>query len=114
MSRSDSHKLDLAGAVIADVESPGDVRVQLKVVPNASRDRVVGMLGQRVKVQVAAPPEDGKANKAVCQLLARLLKVSKSQVTVVAGATRSHKTLRITSVTSQAVRDRLEGCILRR
>ena len=49
------------------------MRLELKVVPKASRDRVVGWLGDRLKVQVRAAPERGKANAAVEALLAEIL-----------------------------------------
>src|SRR6476620_2636829 len=45
--------------------------LNVKVVPGASRDRVVGRYGDGVKVQVSAPPEGGKANKAAIEVNAR-------------------------------------------
>jgi len=49
------------------------VRIALKVVPGASRDRVMGTLGDALKVAVSKPPEGGAANRAVVQLLAAAL-----------------------------------------
>jgi len=42
----------------------------IKVAPNARKDEIVGLVGQRLKVRVSAPPEEGRANKAVCKLIA--------------------------------------------
>jgi uncharacterized protein (TIGR00251 family) len=42
----------------------------IKVAPNARKDEIVGLVGQRLKVRVSAPPEEGKANKAICNLIA--------------------------------------------
>jgi uncharacterized protein (TIGR00251 family) len=42
----------------------------IRVVPNARKDEIVGLVGQRLKVRVSAPLEDGKANKAVCKPIA--------------------------------------------
>ena len=53
--------------------------LSVKVVPGASRDRVAGMLGDALKVQVSAPPEAGKANKAVLRVLAEFLNVKNGQ-----------------------------------
>ena len=47
----------------------GGIEIRLKVVPGARRSEVVGALGDRLKVRVAAPPEGGKANRAVEELL---------------------------------------------
>jgi uncharacterized protein (TIGR00251 family) len=65
----------------------------LKVVPKASRDRVVGWVGDRLKVQVTAAPERGKANAAVVEVLAAALGVSRSQVRIVSGETSPLKTV---------------------
>lgn len=45
-------------------------RINIKVVPNSSRDEVVGWLGDALKVKVMAPPEKERANEAVIALLA--------------------------------------------
>jgi len=50
----------------------GGVELRLKVVPGASRSAVAGVLGDRLKLRIAAPPEDGKANRAVEALLSTL------------------------------------------
>jgi len=47
----------------------GGIEIRLKVVPGARRSEVVGALGDRLKVRVTAPPEGGKANRAVEELL---------------------------------------------
>lgn len=49
------------------------IEVRLKVVPGSSRDAVAGPLGDRIKVRIAAPPEGGRANRAVEDLLGGLL-----------------------------------------
>ena len=79
------------------------VVVQIKVVPGASRDRIAGELGGALKVTVAAPPEGGKANKAVARLLAKALNLRASQVQVVRGATSPNKSVLIQGTDEQAV-----------
>jgi hypothetical protein len=83
--------------------------LKVKVVPNASREQVVGMLGDAVKIKVPAPPESGKANKAVCQLVARTLGLATRQVQVVAGTTQPNKTLGIAGMSNDQARARLLG-----
>jgi len=70
-------------------------RIAVKVVPGASRDRVAGALGERLKVQVRQPPEKGKANQALCHLLAKALDVSRADVEVVRGRARPEKAVRV-------------------
>jgi uncharacterized protein (TIGR00251 family) len=71
----------------------------LRVSPKASRDQVLGPMdlpdGQALKVAVSAAPDRGKANAAVCALLADEFEVSKSAVQVVAGDTDRHKKVRV-------------------
>jgi uncharacterized protein len=85
------------GVMVQDDNSPGQtgVRIALKVVPGSRRDRIVGALGDRLKVKVSAPPEDGKANRAVCRLLAEALGVSERDVEVIAGHSSPEKVVRV-------------------
>ncbi len=74
---------------------PSGWEIRVKAVPGSSRSRIAGLLGDRLKVQVAAPPEDGKANRAVAQVLADWLDLAPSAVELVSGATRPAKVFRI-------------------
>ncbi len=69
--------------------------IEVKAVPGASRSRIVGLHGGAVKAQVAAPPERGRANDALCSLFAQALRVPRRAVEVVRGATSARKTLRV-------------------
>jgi uncharacterized protein (TIGR00251 family) len=75
-------------------------RLQVKLTPKAASNRVIGTsLDEKgcriVKIAVTAVPEDGKANKALVALLAKFLKLPKSAIEIVAGATERRKTLAI-------------------
>ena len=83
--------------------------VSIKVVPGASRDRVAGRLGDALKVQVSAPPEGGKANKAVTELLAGVLGVRANQVRVVKGHTQSRKVVQVDGLGQADVDARLSA-----
>jgi uncharacterized protein (TIGR00251 family) len=67
------------------------VAVRVKAVPGASRTRLAGLLGDRLKITVAAPPEGGKANRAICTLLADVFSLPKRHVTVTIGQTQPLK-----------------------
>lgn len=87
--------------------SDGSVRIALKVVPGAKRDEIAGPLGDRLKVRVAAPPEDGKANKAVCAVIAAALGIKPKSVSVVIGLASPEKIVRVEGVEESEVRRRL-------
>jgi uncharacterized protein (TIGR00251 family) len=71
------------------------IRLRVKAVPGASRDAIAGVLGDRLKIRVAAPPEGGRANEAILRLLANAFDVAKADVGLVAGATSRDKTFEI-------------------
>ncbi len=79
-------------------------QLQLRVQPGASRDRVVGRYGDALKVAVTAPPEKGRANRAVVKLLADALGVAASVVSIRSGRTGRGKIVRIEGM-SQAELD---------
>jgi uncharacterized protein len=84
---------------------PGGVELRVKVVPGASRSAIVGALGDRLKVRVAAPPEAGKANRAVVELLAEALGVKDVRIT--AGHSGPEKTVLISGLDAGALGNRL-------
>jgi len=71
------------------------MKLHLKVVPKASRDRIVGWIGDRLKVAVTAAPERGRANEAVIDLLAEALELPRSRVRIVAGSASPLKTVEL-------------------
>jgi uncharacterized protein (TIGR00251 family) len=81
--------------------------ISIKVVPGASRDRIVGRYGDALKVQVSAPPEGGKANKAVLALLADALGVRPNQLRLVRGHANSRKVVEVDGVGQALVAARL-------
>ena len=81
--------------------------LNIKVVPGARKDRVVGAYGDAVKVQVSAPPEGGKANAAVLRLLSEALELKPSQLELVAGHAQPRKVVRIEGLDEREIRSRL-------
>lgn len=81
---------------------PGKTAVLTVLVkPGASRRGILGMRGDALRVAVSAPPEKGKANKAVAKLLAKRFGVPPSSVTVIVGAASRRKTLRFDGISQE-------------
>ncbi len=80
------------------------VRLELLVVPGASRDEIVGPHGQRLRVRVTAPPEGGKANNALLRLMAKRLGLRKSDLALVAGRSSRKKTIRAQGIDEPSAR----------
>jgi uncharacterized protein (TIGR00251 family) len=79
--------------------------LHVKVIPNSSRTEIAGTLGKppiALKVKVAQPPEDGRANRAVVALLAETLGVPQGRVVLISGQTRPQKVFQIEGIGMEA------------
>lgn len=79
-------------------------RLNVKVVPGSSRDQIVGWLGDALKIKEAAPPEQGKANGAVVELLAKRLGIGTGDITIESGHASPSKVVAITGMDDEAIR----------
>ncbi|ACV21275.1 DUF167 domain-containing protein [Slackia heliotrinireducens] len=82
---------DTLGPMSSDV-----TQIPIHATPKAQRNAVAGVKADdtgrlEVQVRVTVAPEGGKANKAVCETLAKAIGVSKSKVSIVRGETSRHK-----------------------
>lgn len=75
-------------------------RVTVRVSPGARRSEIVGRHGAAWKVRVAAPPERGRANGALLELLAGALGVPRERVKLIAGASGKDKVIEIEGLTT--------------
>jgi uncharacterized protein (TIGR00251 family) len=83
--------------------------LRLRVVPGAARARVVGRYGAAWKVRVTAPPEAGRANEAVLDLLARTLELPRRNLAIEAGAASRDKIVSLVGMSADAAEARLEA-----
>ncbi|MDR9828323.1 DUF167 family protein YggU [Vibrio sp. FNV 38] len=74
-----------------------DLVLRLYIQPKASRDNIVGLHGDELKIAITAPPVDGKANTHLSKYLAKQCKVSKSSISIEKGELGRHKQVRISS-----------------
>ena len=79
------------------------VTIPVKVHPKAKRDRISGLLGEALKLELTAPPIDGKANEACIRFFADFLKVQRSSVTIAAGLSSRNKVVRVAGVDAISV-----------
>lgn len=72
---------------MAEIATPvsGGIRLAVRLQPRASRNQVMGVMGERLKLQLTAPPVEGAANAACQAFLAELFGVSKGSVTLIGG-----------------------------
>jgi len=88
---------------------PRPVRLRVRVVPGAKSAAVVGRHGDAWKVRVTAPPERGRANNAVVELLSARLGLAPRHVAVVSGTSVRDKVVELRGVSAEEADRRLAG-----
>jgi uncharacterized protein (TIGR00251 family) len=78
-------------------------RLQVKITPGAAKTKILGPHGDCLKIAVNAPPEKGKANHALVEMLSKILDVPKQQILVQSGHTSPRKVLLIQGITPDHV-----------
>ena len=79
------------------------VVIHLLVQPRASKNEVVGVQGDELKVRLTSPPVEGAANRLCCEYIAKKLGLAKSAVTLEAGESSRHKRLFLPGVSAAEV-----------
>ena len=98
---------DLDKLKIRDVA--GGAVIAVKVVPGSSRDRIVGVLGDCLKIATAAPAQKGRANAAVAAALAKVLGVDRRAVELTAGQTSPRKEFLVSGLSGADARKLLRS-----
>jgi uncharacterized protein len=93
--------------VIPIRDTPQGATFAIKVHPRAKKDAITGEVGEALKVSLTSPPVDGRANETCIDFFAKLLKVSRSSVTIAAGESSRNKVIRISGLHAEEIRSRL-------
>ena len=89
------------------IEKDGAVSFKVRVQPRASRTEIAGEYGEAIKLRIAAPPVDGKANEECRRFLARIFGVSPSSVEIVSGDSSRDKIIRIRNTSAERIKEAL-------
>lgn len=87
--------------------SGSEVRISLRVYPNAARSEVVDFTDGVWRVRVAAPPVKGKANMELLAFISRILGVSKNSLDILKGHTSRSKVIAIHGLSREEITQRL-------
>jgi uncharacterized protein len=93
--------------VIAIASHPEGCLLSVRAQPGARKAGVMGEQSGALKVAVTAPPEDGRANQALTELLRDWLGLKRSQVELAAGATSRNKQFLVRGLSPDELRSRL-------
>ena len=73
------------------LQNPTGLRLRIFLQPKASRDQIVGLHDNELKIAITAPPIDGQANEHLLKYLSKLFKVPKSSIVLEKGELQRHK-----------------------
>ena len=89
-------------------QTNGSITFRVRVIPRARKTEIVGLLGEELKVRLAAPPVEGAANRELVRFLARQLGVRRSQVRITAGESARSKVIAIEGFDATALQRELQ------
>jgi uncharacterized protein len=87
-------------------ESTDGVTFTVKVHPRAKKNAITGEMGEALKIALTAPPVEGRANEAVIEFLAEVLRVPRASVSIAAGQSSRNKVVRVSGLTAAQARER--------
>jgi uncharacterized protein len=82
-------------------------QIRVRLTPRAAREQIAAGDGGSYLVRVTAPPVDGRANDALCRLIARRAGVAQSRVTLLRGAKGREKVLSVEGIDAATLHERL-------
>jgi len=84
-----------------------EARIEVRLRPRGHRDQLMGMEDGVLLARVTAPPVDGRANKALCKMIAKRIGMAPSKVSVVQGEKSRNKLVRVEGVSAKALEQTL-------
>jgi uncharacterized protein (TIGR00251 family) len=88
-------------------ETDGAVTIKIRAQPRASRTEIIGEHAGAIKIKLAAPPVNGRANEECRRFLAKLLEVSATSVEIISGESSRDKVVRIQNISARRVLEAL-------
>jgi uncharacterized protein (TIGR00251 family) len=92
-------------------DTPDGCMLPVRVHPGARTNAVTGVHDGALKISLTTPPTDGRANEALIAFLAERLRIPRSQISLVSGATSRSKTLRVTGKSAAEVQAALDPTV---
>ena len=85
----------------------GKLLIRFFVQPRASKNEIVGLHGDALKVRLTSPPVEGAANAMLIKFLSKQLGIAKSSVSIHSGLSSRQKTVEVEGLTLDAALERL-------
>ncbi len=88
-----------------------DIIVKVKIVPGSSKNKIIGVYNDSLKITITAPPVEGKANKKCIAYLAKYFDVAKSKIEIISGQTSKNKLIKIYDISQKKFLEKIEKIV---
>jgi len=85
-----------------------DIIIKVKIVPGSSKNKIIGVYNDSLKITITAPPFEGKANKKCIAYLAKYFNAAKSKIEIISGQTSKNKFIKIYDISQKDFLDKIE------
>lgn len=88
-----------------------DIVIKVKIVPGSSKNKIVGVYNDALKITIAAPPVEGKANKKCITYLAKYFDVAKTKVEIISGKSSKNKLIKIYDISQKEFLEKIKKIV---
>lgn len=88
-----------------------NIIIKSKIIPNSSKDKIIGIHNSALKIAIAAPPVEGKANKKCISFLAKYFDIAKSKIEIISGINSKNKFIKIYNINPKEFLDKIEKIV---
>ena len=85
-----------------------DIIIKVKIIPGSSKNKIIGVYNDSLKITITAPPVEGKANKKCIAYLAKYFNVAKSKIEIISGLASKNKLIRIYDISQKEFLEKIE------
>ena len=85
-----------------------DIVIKVKIIPGSSKNKIIGVYNNSLKITITAPPVEGKANNKCITYIAKCFDVAKSKIEIISGQTSKNKLIKIYDISQREFLDKLE------
>lgn len=86
----------------------------IKIIPKASKNKIVGWENDILKIRIQAVPEKGEANNELIAFLSKILEIPKSHLALVSGKTSRQKKLKFEGISSEVILAKIQASLCER
>ena len=85
-----------------------DIVIKVKIIPGSSKNKIIGVYNDSLKITITAPPVEGEANKKCIAYLAKCFDVAKSKIEIISGKNGKNKLIKIYDFSQKEFLDKIE------